>query len=189
MASFDKGHSADAAHLPHVGSSNQHFPCQSDWYILSMLFSHVWKMMRAREMSLKQRMTPPPPHIDLFVLVEWQVLHEDRVGFDCLRVWSEPTPSSLTVRFCARCLLMNGSARRRSPEAPVSVLSATTVDQRSSSDYSSLFYSKFLILRRAEGATPDLDQASNGIKRQMRGNSFDLSQKSRPFFMAQKFQQ
>lgn len=29
---------------------------------------------------------PPPPHIDLFVWVEWQVLHEHRVSLDCLCV-------------------------------------------------------------------------------------------------------
>lgn len=40
MASFDNGHSADTACLPHVGPSNKHFPCQSDWYILSMHFLH-----------------------------------------------------------------------------------------------------------------------------------------------------
>lgn len=36
--------------------------------------------------SLPPSPPTPRPHIDLFVLVEWQVLHEDRVGFDCLRV-------------------------------------------------------------------------------------------------------
>lgn len=59
-----------------------------------------------------------PPHIDLFVLVEWQVLYPDRVSFNCLCVWSEPTLSSLSVRFCAGFLLMNGSARHRSSENP-----------------------------------------------------------------------
>lgn len=41
MASFDNGHSADTARLPHVGSSNQHFLCQSDGYVLSMHFLHL----------------------------------------------------------------------------------------------------------------------------------------------------
>lgn len=40
MASFDNGHSADTACLRHVGSSNKHFLCQSDWYVLSMHFLH-----------------------------------------------------------------------------------------------------------------------------------------------------
>lgn len=45
MASFDSGHTADMAYLPHVGSSNKHFPRQSDWYILSMHFFYIGKMM------------------------------------------------------------------------------------------------------------------------------------------------
>lgn len=40
MESFDNGHSADTAYLPHVGSSNKHFLCQSDWYVLSMHILH-----------------------------------------------------------------------------------------------------------------------------------------------------
>lgn len=40
MASFDNGHFADMACLLHVGSSNKHFLCQSDWYVLSMHFLH-----------------------------------------------------------------------------------------------------------------------------------------------------
>lgn len=34
MTSFDNGHSADMAYLPHVGSSSKHFLRQSDWYVL-----------------------------------------------------------------------------------------------------------------------------------------------------------
>lgn len=40
MASFDNGHSADTVYLLHVGSSNKHFLCQSDWYVLSVRFLH-----------------------------------------------------------------------------------------------------------------------------------------------------
>lgn len=43
----------------------------------------LWKMMwvQGYEFSNGERV---PPHIDLFVLAEWQVLYEDCVSFDCL---------------------------------------------------------------------------------------------------------
>lgn len=124
MASFDKGHSADTAHLPHIGSSNKHFLCQSDWYVLSTHFLHHGALeddAGARIWVLNSERAPP--HIDLFVLSEWQVLYEGCVSFDCLCQWSEPTLSSLTVRHCTCFLLMNGSALHRSSEKLMSTLS------------------------------------------------------------------
>lgn len=126
MASFDNGHCADAAHSPDVGSSNERFLCQGDWYVLSMRSFHIpllWKMMRGAGIWVLNSApvppsTPPPPprpaRIDLFVLAEWQVLYDDCVSFDCLCQWSEPTLSSLTVRHHARFRLMNGSTLHRS---------------------------------------------------------------------------
>lgn len=115
MASFDNGHSADTVYLPHVGSSNKHFLCH-EWLICikHALFTSrcSGRWCECKDMSFKQWMSSP--HIDLFVLPEWQVLYEDCVSFDCLCQWSEPTLSSRTVRHCTWLLLMNGSALHRS---------------------------------------------------------------------------
>lgn len=48
MASFDSGHTADTAYFPHFGSSNKHFLCQSDWYVLSIPLFYIWKMTSVR---------------------------------------------------------------------------------------------------------------------------------------------
>ena len=117
IASFDNRHSADTVYLPHVGSSNKHFLCQCDWYVLSMHFLHHGALedaVGARIWVLNSEWVPL--HIDLFVLPEWQGLYEDCVSFDCLCQWSEPTLSTLTVRHCTCFLLMNGSTLHRCSE-------------------------------------------------------------------------